>query len=165
MGFRFRKFEVEDSLSSMRVGTDSMMLGAWAFPGDEGRILDIGTGCGVLALMMAQKSNGNIDAIDIDEPSVGQARENILNSPWFHRINPVWGNIITFSKETLDRYGFIISNPPFFYHSLKSPEVRKNQARHDTSLSHEALIDAVCLLLKEDGAFVLVQGILRQSLM
>lgn len=153
MGFRFRHFEVRDSRSTMRVGTDSMLLGAWANPGLSGKILDIGTGCGVLALMMAQKSQGVIDAIEIDEVSAGQASENFLNSPWKSRINPIWGNINTFVKETPNRYDFIISNPPFFGNSLKSPEIRKNQTRHDTSLSHEELISAVNRLLTTHGSF------------
>jgi tRNA1Val (adenine37-N6)-methyltransferase len=153
MGFRLRHFEVDDSKSTMRVGTDSLLLGAWANPGNSEKILDVGTGCGVLALMLAQKSLGMIDAIDIDEASACQARENFLNSPWKPRINAICGNINTFSKETLTRYDFIISNPPFFGNSLKSPEKRKNQARHDTSLSHEELIVAVNHLLEESGAF------------
>ena len=153
MGFRFLQFEVEDKLSSMRVGTDSMLLGAWANPGTSNRILDIGTGCGVLALMLAQKSTGIIDAIEIDGLSLSQAQSNFQKSPWAFRINPIHDNVLDYSMRTEACYDFIISNPPFFRNSLKSSTYRKNQSRHDTTLTHEELIKAVDWLLSFTGRF------------
>ncbi|MEI6434005.1 MAG: methyltransferase [Bacteroidota bacterium] len=153
MGFRFRQFEVEDIQSSMRVGSDSMLLGAWSNPGIKSKILDIGTGCGVLALMIAQKSTGIIDAIEIDKQSINEAQSNFLNSPWTSRINPIHDDVAAYSRQTEIRYDFIISNPPFFKNSLKSPELRKNQARHDIALSNEELIKAVDRLLSITGRF------------
>ncbi|MCX6278948.1 MAG: methyltransferase [Bacteroidetes bacterium] len=153
MGFRFQQFEVEDTQSTMRIGSDSMLLGAWSNPGTISRILDIGTGCGVLALMMAQKSTGIIDAIEIDKQSINEAVSNFLNSPWTSRVTPIHDDVAVYSRHTETRYDFIISNPPFFNNSLKSPELRKNLARHDTKLSHEELIKAVDRLLSNTGRF------------
>lgn len=156
MAFRFRQFEINDLDSTMRVGTDSMLLGAWADPGDAVRILDVGTGCGILALMMAQKSEAVIDAVEIDEPSAMQALENFRYSPWGNRINLIRGSFQEFSSESAGNYDFIISNPPYFTSSLTSHLARKNLARHDRSLNLKDLAKGVATALKHGGRFAVI---------
>jgi len=156
MAFNFRHFDVEDELSSMRVGTDAMLLGAWADPGKAANILDIGTGCGVLALMMAQKSQATIDAIDIDLPSITEAQFNFNRSPWHDRLVAVQGSLRDFTRNAAQTYGFIISNPPYFSNSRLSPTERKNNTRHDRSLPAEELLREVSGILAGDGSFAMV---------
>ena len=156
MGFRFQRFIVEDRQSTQRVGTDALILGAWAEPANSAAILDIGTGCGVLALMLAQKSEAIIDAVDIDEASIAEAQKNFESSPWHLRMRAIRMPVADFSANTNSRYDFIISNPPFFGNSLKSPSSRKNRARHDTDLSHDDLISAVTALITPGGKFCVV---------
>jgi tRNA1Val (adenine37-N6)-methyltransferase len=117
--FRFRQFQVCDQQSTMRVGTDAVLLGAWACPPENGRILDIGTGCGILALMMAQKSNAAITAIDIHQESIQEAKENFSRSPWPNRLSAKHTGIAEFSESHQSKFNYIISNPPFFNNSLK----------------------------------------------
>jgi tRNA1Val (adenine37-N6)-methyltransferase len=156
MAFRFRQFMVEDEQSTMRVGTDSMLLGAWAQPQSALRILDIGTGCGVLALMMAQQSEGTIEAIDIDLPSVLEARNNFIQSAWNHRLTAIHDSLHGFSFNSKHCFDFIITNPPYFSNSLKSPNYRKNSARHDNILPLDELVKAVSTLLCDHGRFALI---------
>jgi tRNA1Val (adenine37-N6)-methyltransferase len=156
MGFRFRQFEVEDLQSSMRVGTDAMLLGAWATPGPCDRILDIGTGCGVLALMMAQKTIGQVDAIDIDPASAAEAARNFMHSPWASRLQMIPGSVTGLNMTGRMAYDFIISNPPFFTNSLKSPLPRRNQTRHETTLAPEILAGEVNRLLSGNGRFAVI---------
>lgn len=156
MAFRFRQFTVEDKQSTLRVGTDAMLLGSWANPGRARKILDIGTGCGVLALMMAQKSRALIDAIDIDKPSVVEAQDNFSKSPWSSRIRAFHGSLQNFSCSSTSGYGFIITNPPYFSNSLKSHSIRANQARHDEHLTLRQLGDQVSRLLSPAGRFAFI---------
>jgi tRNA1Val (adenine37-N6)-methyltransferase len=151
MAFRFQQFSVQDKRSTMRVGTDSMLLGSWAAPPVNGKLLDIGTGCGVLALMMAQKSEVRIDAVEVDETSCHEAAENFLNSPWTHRLHAVCTDILDFSLIHPGKYHYIISNPPFFADSLKSPDTVKNGAKHDTLLSHRQFFTVCQRLLLTEG--------------
>ena len=156
MAFRFRQFTVEDEHSTLRMGTDAMLLGSWANPGKAKKILDIGTGCGVLALMMAQKSEAIIEAIDIDQPSAAEAGNNFLNSPWASRVSAIHISLQAFSNQASASYGYIITNPPYFSNSLKSPSARINQTRHDESLSLSELASHASHLLEADGRFALV---------
>jgi len=156
MAFRFKQFDVTDTESTLRVGTDAMILGAWAGPPNQGMILDIGTGCGVLALMMAQKSKAWVDAIDIDRPSCQEAAINFKNSPWGNRLSAIHTSIQQFAASTASHYDYIISNPPFFEHQLKSPFLRKNQSRHDQELTLSVLINHMATLLSPQGRFALI---------
>lgn len=156
MGFRFRHFFVEDQHSTMKVGTDAMLLGSWAEPPKTGHILDIGTGCGVLALMMALKTNGNIDAVELDPLSAAEARGNFLQSPWASRLRIIHADIRKFAQENKDSYDFIISNPPFFNRSLKSNRNQRNMARHEVNLSYRELAESVALLLNPQGRFSMI---------
>lgn len=141
--------------STMKVGTDAVMLGAWVEVHPTDVVLDIGTGCGVLALMMAQKGAARIDAVDLDEASAAEAASNFEASQWRDRLYAFHGDIRKFGYGR--RYDLIISNPPFFVDSFKCDADRKNQARHtDTSLSFTELVLSVKHLLKPEGRFALV---------
>ncbi|HNY03237.1 MAG TPA: methyltransferase [Bacteroidales bacterium] len=156
MAFRFLQFEVKDQQSTQRVGTDAMLLGSWARPPENGRILDIGTGCGVLALMMAQRSGADIDAIDIDPSSVEEAQANFLHSPWPLRMRAFFGDAGTLTVSEQEHYSFIITNPPWFSASLKSPSLRRNRARHDDLLPLPRLAEISSRLLAPGGTLALV---------
>lgn len=156
MAFRFRQFSVEDDQSSMRIGTDAVLLGAWANPEHRSDILDIGTGCGVIALIMAQKSNAAITAIDVDEGSVHQTSENFRNSPWNRRLKALHCSFQEFASHHADKFDLIITNPPYFSNSLKSPVKTRNIARHDDQLDAHDLITGVTRILRSNGNFYLI---------
>ena len=156
MAFRFRQFIIEDDLSTMKTGTDAILLGAWAEPGNAKSILEIGTGCGVISLMLAQKSEASITAIDIDPESIVQAKANFMNSPWPDRIKGMRISLQEFASITEKKYNLILTNPPFFIGSLKSPDERKNRAKHSPDLNHQELINGVKHLLDPDGSFLLI---------
>ncbi len=144
----------------MKVCTDSCLFGAWAAervartsPTPQG-ILDIGTGTGLLSLMMAQKNPGKIEAVEIDPESAGQARENFDNSPWKDRIHLFLSDIKHYN--TTSRYDWIISNPPFFENDLRSPDEGINRARHNTGLEVDELLPIVSGLLAQSGSFSLL---------
>jgi tRNA1Val (adenine37-N6)-methyltransferase len=156
MAFRFRKFSVEDELSSMRIGTDAVLLGAWINPENRSDILDIGTGCGVIALMMAQKSNALITAIDIDEDSANQASVNFRNSPWDKRMKALHCSFQEFSKLHNRTFDLVITNPPYFRNSLRSPSRRRNIARHDDQLNAHDLLTGMNGILNSKGGFYII---------
>ena len=135
----------------MKVGTDGCLLGAWASGGE--RILDVGTGTGVIALMMAQRfPDASVTAIDIDAAAVSQACENVAASPFADRINVLQADFTHCpSSLTLHQYTSIVSNPPYFEDSLQSPDVQRTQARHTTSLSYGTLMKHAAELLDADG--------------
>ena len=139
----------------MKVGTDAVLLGAWAEVQSTDWVLDIGTGCGILPLMLAQKGIAKVHAVDLDEASALEAAENFQASQWSKQLFAFHADIRKFTMQCA--YDLIISNPPFFINSYKSDTDRKNQTRHtDTSLSFVELASAVKRLLKPDGRFVLV---------
>lgn len=137
----------------MKVCTDSCILGAWTAKRlhDAKRILDIGTGTGLLPIMLAQNSNASIDCIELDHDSFKQAEENIQQSPWFERIHIIEGDARHYSFQT--KYNFIITNPPFYESDLRSPEQKKNKAKHEESLTLDELITVIRSCLLNDGAF------------
>jgi tRNA1Val (adenine37-N6)-methyltransferase len=140
----------------MRIGTDAVLLGAWTDPGNRTAILDIGTGCGVIALMMAQKCNAAITAIDIDEDSALQAAGNFRNSPWNERMKALHIPIQEFVKHHEDKFDMIISNPPYFSNSLRSPDKSRNIARHDDHLNAHELLAGVTRIISSNGKFCLI---------
>lgn len=145
----------------MKVGTDGVLVGAWARvePWQQ-RMLDIGTGTGVIALMLAQRSEGwgaMIDAVEIDADSFGQAQENISASPWHDRINLVNSSIQNFELFAVsDSYDHIVSNPPYFINSLLPDTEGRVFARHTQSLSFEELTMCVSSLLNPGGIFTVI---------
>jgi tRNA1Val (adenine37-N6)-methyltransferase len=151
--FRFKQFTIQQDKSAMKVCTDSCILGAWSAKHLNGakRILDIGSGTGLLTLMLAQKSESRIDSIELDPESVAQAQENIMASPWSARICLVEGNVLHYPLPP--DYDFIICNPPFFESDLRSPVEKKNKAKHDETLSFDELIFVFKNHLKITGTF------------
>jgi tRNA1Val (adenine37-N6)-methyltransferase len=151
--FRFKQFTVQQDKSVMKVCTDSCILGAWSakhLNGSE-KVLDIGTGTGLLSLMLAQKTGSAIDSIELDPESAAQAQENIVASPWSARIRVLAGNVLHFPLPA--DYDFIISNPPFFESDLRSPAEKKNKAKHNETLTLDALIVVLRKHLKITGSF------------
>ncbi len=160
MAFSFKQFIVDDSHCAMKVGTDSVLLGAWADFHGANSILDIGTGCGLLALMAAQKSTAQITAIDIDNEACKQAEENFNICTWHDRLVCInmgldeFGN--HFQDSGLRQFDHIITNPPYFIDSLKSPAAERNNARHNLNFSIGSLIEWCSRLLKHSGKLSLV---------
>ena len=151
--FHFKQFSVRHDRCTMKVGTDGVLLGAWAGIEGANQILDIGTGSGVIALMLAQRSNSatEIDAVEIESDDAGQAIENITQSPWAQKVKVHHVSIQDFRPPK--KYDLIISNPPYFQNSFKSPDARRTKTRHSVQLSFEDLIAAVVRLLSPEGRF------------
>lgn len=143
----------------MKVGTDGVLLGAWARVEHSRRILDMGTGTGLVALMAAQRSQADIVAIDLDADAVAQAAENVAASPWESRIQVVQADARqvesgkTFHFQLFDA---ILCNPPFFENSLKSPDVARTMARHTDTLSFDELARSAARLLSPEGELSVV---------
>jgi len=152
--FRFKQFSVDDSKCAMKVGTDAVLLGAWADVSAAKSILDIGTGCGVIALMSAQRSIAHVTAIDIDEDATRQSKVNFSSCPWHERIEAIHTAVQQYNPE--NTFDLIICNPPFFKNALKTPYYQRNLARHNDTLSFESLVYAVNRLLSENGKFVFI---------
>lgn len=154
-GFTFKQFHIDHSRCAMKVGTDGVLIGAWCRLPHAGRILDIGTGTGLIAVMAAQRApQARITAIEIDEACVAQARENAASSPWGDRIEVVESPLQEFFPE--ERYDAIVSNPPYFEESLLPPDGRRMTARHTCTLSFTELASGVVRLLADDGRFSLI---------
>ena len=153
--FRFKQFVIQQEKSAMKVGTDGVLLGAWT-DCNAISILDIGTGTGLIAIMLAQRSNAIIDAIEIDRSSYLQAVENISACPWNDRISAIFSSIQDYANTTEKKYDLIISNPPFFNNSLKPESESKIISKHTDSLSYSELISVVKRLLTENGKFSII---------
>ena len=154
--FKFKQFVVHQERCAMKVGTDGTLLGAWAELNQyDGRVLDIGTGTGLIALMMAQRyPEAHVTAIDIDEMAVSQAAENVRNSPFTNRIKVLKADVKAF--ETTEMFDSIVCNPPFFNNALLCPDNQRTQARHTLSLSYRDLMAAAWRLLSEEGLFSVI---------
>jgi tRNA1Val (adenine37-N6)-methyltransferase len=156
MAFRFRQFSVEDDKSPMRVGTDALLLGSWLDPSGAERILDIGTGCGVIALMLAQRSHGRATGIDKDLSAFRQATLNFSSSPWHNRMTAIHSSLSDFAQSGSNPFNLVAVNPPFFRNSLRSPDARKNAAKHSDDLSREEIVRNVISLLHPYGTFGII---------
>lgn len=149
--FKFKQFTVHQDRCAMKVTTIACIQGAWLPNFSPKEILDIGSGTGLLSLMVAQKYSGNIDAVEIEPDAYGQLRENIFQNPWSERINCHHTDIKYFSREAQKKYDFIISNPPFYTEQLQSPDRKINHARHEKGLKIHELAQVVDHLLCVDG--------------
>ena len=157
MSFRFRQFTVADDRCAMKVGTDAVLLGCWCPIGAARKILDIGTGSGVIALIAAQRSpEAHIDAIDIDAEAVKQSHDNFRLSPWAERLTGRHISVQEWSAEQSATYDLIISNPPYFVDSQKNPDPGRQTARHTDTLSYEVLIASAARLLQPQGVLALI---------
>ncbi len=156
-GFRFKQFMVRQDRTAMKVGTDGVLLGAWAGDGKPSAILDVGTGTGLIALMMAQRfPDAMIDAVEPDPDAASQAEENFSLSLWQERLKMYYGNFHGFAESCGKQYDLIVSNPPYFHHSLKAPAAGRTLARHDDSLPKETLLHDAVGLLGAEGQFAVI---------
>ena len=151
--FAFKRFTVRQPRSAMRVGTDGVLLGAWCDSAPAGgRMLDVGTGTGVIALILAQRNpSARIDAVEIDEGSCLDAEGNFAASPWADRLTLYRRPFADFAAGCTVRYDRIVSNPPYFVASLKSPDPARTAARHAESLSYADLAAGAARLLVPSG--------------
>jgi tRNA1Val (adenine37-N6)-methyltransferase len=142
----------------MKVGTDGVLLGAWTpIENNPVSILDIGTGTGIIALMLAQRSHAEqIDALEIDEDAYEQAVNNFENSPWSDRLFCFHAGLDEFAEEPEDDYDLIVSNPPFYSENFKTENSQRDLARFQDALPFEDLIEAADLLLSENGIFSVI---------
>ncbi len=155
-GFKFKQFSIEGGESGMPVSTDGVMLGAWVECPIDAKILDIGTGTGLLALMCAQRFNqAQITAVDIEMTAVAAAKQNFTHSPWHERLTALHTDVLSFTPPEL--FQRIICNPPYFNTGEQSKQSQRAIARHTDSLRHDALLKQCYQLLEEDGkaSFVL----------
>lgn len=162
--FRFKQFTLQNTGSAMKVNTDGVLLGAWAPVDNVSRIWDVGTGSGVIALMLAQRSAAAISCIEIDPEAAGEAQRNIDASPWRDRLSTHCADITDIAAK-LPQPDLIVSNPPYFtagLHNLESPDPRKALARHQTTLSYRSLIDIAALHLAPHGRLAFISPTDRQ---
>ena len=158
--FRFKKFVIEQELCAMKVGTDGVLLGAWATGGSS--VLDVGTGTGIIALMMAQRCpQARVTALDIDEGAARQALQNVAQSPFADRIEVLQKSVQEFdganeTNRANGTYDAIVSNPPFFIDSLNAPDRQRNIARHAETLTYGQLMQAAWRLLADEGELSVV---------
>ena len=156
--FQFKQFSVEQDRCAMKIGTDGVLLGAWTtIENNPFSILDIGAGTGVIALMLAQRSNAEqIDALEIDEEAYEQSVDNFENSPWSDRLFCFHAGLDEFIEEPEDEYDLIVSNPPFYTDDYKSDNEQRDLARFADAMPFEDLIEAADLLLSENGTFAVI---------
>lgn len=157
--FVFKQFEIRQGRSAMKVGTDGVLLGAWFDVGIGAfRVLDVGAGTGLIALMAAQRNPwARIDAVEIDPESCTDAAENFRNSVWSDRIELYACSFSEFcSRAEAESYERIVSNPPYFVDSLRAADERRNRARHADALPYNELLRGVAKLLCKTGRFAVV---------
>lgn len=158
--FQFKQFTIHQDKCAMKVCTDACLLGAWVAEKittneiASQKILDIGTGTGLLSLMLAQKTNCPIDTVEINKDAFEQAASNVAQSPWENKISLIHDDIMQFNAK--EKYDFIISNPPFFENQLKSNKEDRNDAMHATRLSFENLLQAIKNNLSANGMAALL---------
>ncbi len=155
MGFSFKQFHIEQEHSAMKVGTDGVLLGAWAKGGLN--ILDIGTGTGLIALMMAQRfPNSKVVGIDIDENAIKDALYNVRNSSFIERVSIEQITLQTYGKKHANEFDAVVCNPPYFINSLKTLSESRTIARHTDSLSYAELVRYAKEILKDKGIFSVI---------
>ncbi len=152
--FRFKQFTVFHDQCAMKVGTDGVLLGAWANCSHARNVLDVGTGSGLIALMVAQRSKSLITGIDIDADACKQASINAQNSPFSGRLRIIRSSFQDFYPE--NKFDLIVSNPPFFANALKSPDKGRSQARHSDDLPLEYLFRKSVEILSPEGKLALI---------
>lgn len=156
--FKFKQFAVNQDRCAMKIGTDAVLLGAWCpIDNNPKAILDIGAGTGILALMLAQRTNADqIDALEIDEEAYEQCVENFEGSPWADKLFCYHAGLDEFVDDPEDEYDLIISNPPFYSEDFKTENEQRDLARFQDAMPFEDLIEAADLLLSENGTFAVV---------
>jgi tRNA1Val (adenine37-N6)-methyltransferase len=155
-GFDFKQFRVEHDRCAMKVGTDAVLLGAWVDVTKASRILDVGTGSGIIALMLAQRTpaSTSIDALEPDDEACAQAQQNVQQSPWQNKITLHQKTLQQFHADT--RYDLIVSNPPYFSNSYLPSAINRKRARHSDTLSHMELVEQSLDLLHPYGRMAVI---------
>lgn len=153
--FRFRQFDIDDDRCAMKVGTDGVLLGAWARVGSSSRVLDVGAGCGLVSLMLAQRfPEVRLTALEIDTDAAEQARANVERSPFAAQVTVECADFLTYTAVQFDH---IVSNPPFFEEDLLPPNAQRANARHTSAgLSFAALVDHSAVLLRDGGSLQVI---------
>jgi tRNA1Val (adenine37-N6)-methyltransferase len=156
--FKFKQFTINHDKAAMKIGTDAVLLGAWCpIDNNPKSVLDIGTGTGIIAMMLAQRTNApQIDAFDIDEDAYEQATENFENSPFNDRLYCFHAGLDEFIEEPEDEYDVIVCNPPFYVEDFKTGNESRDLARFQEAMPFEDLVEAADLLLSEDGIFAVI---------
>lgn len=154
--FSFRQFIIHHDKCAMKVGTDGVLLGAWANPDDAQNVLDVGTGTGLIAVMIAQRCNAVIHAVEIDRNASSQAQENINTCPWNNRIHLFHHSFQHFAESAPLPYDLIVSNPPYFRNALKPSVKSRSLARHDDGLSYEGLLFHSVRILSDKGRIAVI---------
>ncbi len=152
--FKFKQFSIDDSHCGMKVGTDGVVLGAWCNCSDTHKVIDVGSGSGLIALMVAQRCNALIDAIETDSGACHDAQSNINCSPWRDRINLVEGCFTSYRADTAA--DMVVSNPPFFTNGEEAHGAGRALARHEGSLNYSSLIDFACRTLTDNGRLAFI---------
>jgi tRNA1Val (adenine37-N6)-methyltransferase len=157
-GFTFKQFFVAHDRCAMKVGTDGVLLGAWAPLAQAQRVLDIGSGSGLIALMLAQRSAESvlIDAVELDEAAAAQARDNVQESPWPERIQVHAQDIHHYAQHHAGQYDLIVSNPPYFEPAVACRDQARHNARYTETLTHDALLESAERLIAPQGTFCVV---------
>lgn len=156
--FQFKQFSVKQDKTAMKVGTDGVLLGAWApIHHNPFSVLDVGAGTGIIALMLAQRSHAEqIDALEIDEDAYEQAVENFESSPWGDRLFCFHAGLDEFIEEPEDEYDLIVSNPPFYAEDYKTDNEQRDLARFQDAMPFEEIVEAADLLLSENGVLAVI---------
>jgi tRNA1Val (adenine37-N6)-methyltransferase len=163
--FTFKHFRIDQDQCTMKVGTDGVLLGAWVDVSNAKMLLDIGTGTGLIAIMLAQRTQNTegvkIHAVEIDTTAAKQAMENMEMSPFADKLGSVNDSIQSFAKSVTHQYDLIVSNPPFFSGGTFSSNQDKTNVRHTVKLSHGDLLQSTRLLLAKDGRFCVILPLLE----
>lgn len=159
--FYFKQFMMYHHRSTMKIGTDAVLLGRWADVENVSSAVDIGTGSGIIPLMLAQRGVQHVDAVEIDAQSAHEAKENFELSPWRERLDVACGDVRQLSETSPMKYDLVISNPPFFTDFFKGEQERRNLARHTDSLSFGDLCKSARNYMNADSRFALVLPMLE----
>lgn len=153
--FEFKKFKIHQNNAAMKIGTDGILLGAWADLSDKKKGIDIGSGTGIISIMLCQRNEIlEIDSIEVSEKAVLDAKKNIKNCKWNERINLIHKDLKLFSTE--NKYDLIISNPPYFQKSLKPKDLDRLKARHEVSLNYKDVLNFSEKHLLKNGTINLI---------
>jgi tRNA1Val (adenine37-N6)-methyltransferase len=154
--FQFKQFHLTQEKSALKAGTDGVLLGAWCRVNNTMSILDVGTGTGLIALMVAQRSEAQVHAVEINESSSSDAIQNFEKSPWTDRLKLFTSDFNDFSNEHLGQYDLVVCNPPFFNNSLRSANAASSMAKHDVTLTFLQLIRGAKKVLKDRGRLAVI---------
>lgn len=154
--FFFKKFGLFHHRSTMKIGTDAILLSRWVEVSSNDDVLDIGTGCGLIPLMLSQKGIRHADAVEIDRDSYEEASLNFRNSAWGEKLAVYHEDVKSFADKNIAKYDLIVSNPPFFFGDNVPQKTKKGLARHTNTLAYKDLLVSVKKMLKPDGRFALV---------